>query len=437
VLQWALDGLFSTLAAWDVAANHLAKLPHVEAQQEASTVLEAMPTELRTPPEQAAMPGWLTDPGMLHRICQSAAARWATIPGSAPSLQLLADKTAEAFAGVGRALDGIALLIGDPAQPVPRGGRNSLRIPDWLPALVSAGRSFVAIGVAGLFWIVTGWPGGSLAMAFAAIVTLLLAPRSDETYGAAMLFTVGAILDLALTAIVSFAALPAVRSDDFVGFGLVMGACLVPIGALLRQARQPWQVGLLTAMTMGFVPILQPTNPETYNTLQFYNVALAIVAGMGSAALSFRLLPPLSPAYRTRRLLALILRDLRRLARGGPPGDWEGHVIGRLTALPNEATPLHRAQLLAALTVGSEVIYLHDVLRRLGLDAELSPALAALDEGRSVSAIAHLSRLDRAISADADRGIQKQDFPRIRASTLLVSEVLSTHAVFFDAGGLR
>jgi hypothetical protein len=53
------------------------------------------------------------------------------------------------------------------------------------------------------------------------------------------------------------------HSEPRQGFCLAIGACLVPIGALLRGARQPWQAGLFTAMTMGFVPNLQPTNPET------------------------------------------------------------------------------------------------------------------------------------------------------------------------------
>ena len=73
VLQRAVDGLLSALAAWDVAADHLATLPHIEAQQEASTILESVPSALRSPPEQAAMPGWLAVPSMLHRMWQTAA----------------------------------------------------------------------------------------------------------------------------------------------------------------------------------------------------------------------------------------------------------------------------------------------------------------------------------------------------------------------------
>ena len=97
----------------------------------------------------------------------------------------------------------------------------------------------------------------------------------------------------------------------------------------------------------------------SYDTQQFYNAGLAIVAGTGAAAVSFRLMPPLSPVLRTRRLLGLTLRDLRRIATGCIPwkaDDWEGRIYGRLAALPDAAEPLQRSQFLAALSVGTDVI---------------------------------------------------------------------------------
>ena len=54
--------------------------------------------------------------------------------------------------------------------------------------------------------------------------------------------------------------------------------------------------------------------------------------------------------------MALTLRDLRQLATAPiarTPDDWEGHVYGRLSVFPDEAQPLQRAQLLAALSVGT------------------------------------------------------------------------------------
>lgn len=433
-LQRATDGLFAALAAWYAVAHRLARMPAKQRSQEAAAVLEDVPQELRPGAQPGAAAGSFADPDGLRGLCQATAQRMTDLPVVTPSLRLLADKAAEAFTGLANAFDGLALIIADPAGP-PRGlYRKHLRIPDWLPALTNAARAFVTIGAVALFWTTTGWPGGSAAITFAAIVALLLAPRADQAFGAAIVFTAGAVFDLVLTALVNFAALPGLRTDGFAGFSLVIGACLVPIGTLLRRAQKPWQLGLFTAMTMGFVPILQPTNPETYDIQLFYNVALAIVAGMGAAALSFRILPPLSPTFRTRRLLALTLRDLRRLAKGGTQINWEGRVIGRLSVMPNEATPIQRAHLLAALSAGSEIIRLRHLAPHLHLGTILDVALTEVAQGQSASATVHLARLDAALAARGDAQPEMQTILRARAGILALSEALTQHAAYFDAG---
>ena len=129
-------------------------------------------------------------------------------------------------------------------------------------------------------------------------------------------YMVGTVLAAVFAAIVKFAVLPGLAT--FAGFSIALGLYLVPAGALIAQ---PWQTAMFTAMTFIFVTLLAPANQMSYDPAQFYNTALAIVAGVGAGALSFRLLPPLSPALRTRRLLALTLRDLRRLATGAIDAD--------------------------------------------------------------------------------------------------------------------
>jgi uncharacterized membrane protein YccC len=134
---------------------------------------------------------------------------------------------------------------------------------------------------------------------------------------------------------------------------------------------------------------------------QFYNSALAIVAGLTVATLSFRLMPPLSPAFRSRRLLALTLRDLRRLATGLIPrtsADWEGHMYGRLSAMPDRAEPLQRAQLLAALSVGTKIIQLRRITQRLNLQSELDAALESIVWGDSAAAVSRLAALDKTLA---------------------------------------
>jgi uncharacterized membrane protein YccC len=379
----------------------------------------------------------MADPIGLHRSCAAATRKLIDQPVETPSLRLLADQTANVLAGMMQALNGLALLVADPASRVARRGSKRLRVPDWLPALVNAGRAFAAIGAVALFWIVTEWPSGASAISFVAIIVILLSPRADQAYSAGIAFLLGSLINVVLTATIAFAVLPGSGAETFAAFSLVIGLCLVPIGALLAQARQPWQVGMFTAMTMTFMPLLAPTNQMVYDTVQFYNGTVAILAGIAVALLSFRLLPPLSPAYRTRRLLALTLRDLRRLATGRTHRDWDDHIGGRLVAMPDVATSLQRAQLLAARALGSEIIQLRDTARRLELDANLDPVLAAVAQGDTATATVHLARLDEVLAAQLVTGPRMQAVLRARGSILVISEVLARHAPYFEAGRQR
>jgi uncharacterized membrane protein YccC len=356
------------------------------------------------------------------------------LPARTPSLRLLADRTAEALIGTRRALDGLLLLV-DPARNIPVPRSAGFCVPDLLPALVNAVRVFVTIGAVELFWITTAWPNGAQAITFAAIGVILFSPRADQAYATTMSFMVGTGLTAAFAAIVEFAVLPGVAT--FAGFSLAIGLVLVPAGALMAQ---PWQTAMFTAMAANFVPLLAPANQMSYDTQQFYNAALAIVAGVGAAALAFRLLPPPSPALQTRRLLALTLRDLRRLATSAIPQssiDWEGRVYSRLSALPEQAEPLQRAQLLAALSVGTEIIRLRRIARRFDLDVELDATLDAVARGDSSVAIERLGRLDGMLAALPNTRPGVQIRLRARGSILAMSEALAEHASYFDSGAAR
>jgi hypothetical protein len=82
-----------------------------------------------------------------------------------------------------------------------------------------------------LFWIVTTWPSGASAISFAAIIVILLSPRADQAYGAGIAFLLGILLNVVLTATIAFAVLPGSGAETFAAFSLVIGLCLVPIGA--------------------------------------------------------------------------------------------------------------------------------------------------------------------------------------------------------------
>src|SRR5207245_1010113 len=143
-------------------------MPNDETRQDAGVVLRSIPQELRSA-ERGVPADWIADPVRVRQICETAAQTLIALPAGAPSLRLLADQTAKVLLGISDALNRLALLIGAPARSLSRRGSVQIRVPDWLPSLVNAGRAFVTIGAVAIVWIVTEWPNGASAIAFAAI----------------------------------------------------------------------------------------------------------------------------------------------------------------------------------------------------------------------------------------------------------------------------
>jgi len=435
LLQRAIDGLFGALAGWRAVANHLVRLPHDRrSEQEVGEVLQRIPRPLRASLEHRESQ-WLADPVGMRRLCLRAVRALLSVPARTPSLRLLIGQTAQVLLGLSETLNALALLVAGPTQARARQYRFRLYAADWAPALVSAGRAFITLGAVELFWMLTGWPSGAQTMTWAAIPVILFGAKADHGYRDALSFFAGTGLATIFAATVTFAVLP--RVETFLGFSAVLASFLVPAGALSAQR---WRTALFGAMATNFVPLIAPVNTPTYDSIQFYNSALALFAGTGFASLSFLLVPPLSPAVTMRRLLRLTLRDLRRIAEGPVPqkcDDWGRRVYARLVSLPDTSQPLDRAQLFAALSAGIEIIRLHRIVRRIDLAPALEPALKALAQGHSTLARDELARLDRIL---ATIPMQKRAFRlalRARGNLLALSEVLAQHALYFDAGSSK
>jgi uncharacterized membrane protein YccC len=284
---------------------------------------------------------------------------------------------------------------------------------------------------------VTAWPNGASAIVFVAVLVLLLSPKADLAYGGALAFALGIAGAVVCAAVIKFAMLPALQT--FPTFCAALGLFFLPAGFAMTASRQPIANVVLTAMTFNFNPLLAPTNVMNYDTSQYYNSALAIIVGCGVAPLAFLLLPPLSPAFRVRRLLALTSRDLRRVAIApvlATPDDWESRVYSRLTALPDQATPLQRAQLLAALSVGTEIIGLRQMATHLGMATELDAALNDIALGHSTEAIAKLRQFDDRLASTRVTGTEATMALRGRGRVLIISEAMAEHGAYFDAGAL-
>jgi uncharacterized membrane protein YccC len=427
-LQAAVDGLFDALTAWRSVANHLEFVP--EAGTEAARVRDCLPPLLMTPEAIGDPARWRSDPLTMRAAMQTAVRRLVALPAETPSLRLLCDRTAEGLLALCRAITGVVALGHPWLVQMPRRIAR-LRVPDVLPALINAVRAFLTICAAALVWIWTAWPNGATFIVFATIAITLFAPREDAAYATARNFTIGTALATVCAAVVAFALLP--QQPSFAGFCVVLGLVLVPAGAL---SAQPWQQSLFVALAANFIPLLGPSNPMAYDLQGFYNSAVALLCGVAFAMLAMRLLPPMSPEMRARRLLALTLRDLRRLTRGKLPrssGGWEGRVYGRLSAIPDSVDRLQAARLAAALSVGSEIIRLRRIAPRFALGAELAAMMAAITAGNSSVVILELDRFDRALAKVPVVLPGAKLRLRARGTVRSIADSLTQHASYFDA----
>jgi uncharacterized membrane protein YccC len=193
---------------------------------------------------------------------------------------------------------------------------------------------------------------------------------------------------------------------------------------------------VFVALGVNFIALLRPSNPALYDPEQYYNSAIALFGGVAFAMLAMRLLPPMPPKMRMQRLLALTLRDLRRLTHAKlprSPARWERQIHGRLCAIPVSVDTLQAARMMAALSAGREIIRLRCIALRFHIGSELEPAMAAIAAGNSEAAIQALDRFDGALARlPAERpGIRLR--LRARGTIRSIADSFSRHADFFDA----
>ncbi|WP_295143385.1 FUSC family protein [uncultured Reyranella sp.] len=430
LLRAALDGLLQALISWRIISIRLAALPVGHAGRDAGRLVELAPQ--LTPETPRLTPAYAAPAMLPGSTCAATMRRLIREPADTPSFRLLADETVRLMAGFGRAFEGLALLQ---EGRVPRTAVRARRSPslDILPGLVAAIRAFAVVLVAAALWIVTAWPNGSTAMVWATLATVIFAASGDEGFTRVSGWALGTALAAGFAALIAFAVLPGVHS--FVGLSLVLGLYLVPAGALSYLPLKPAMFG---AMATLFVPLLNPENQMSYDTVQFYNAAMAVVVGCCIGAMSYLILPPVSPAVRTRRLLRLTLRDFRSLCRTrSTPScrDWETLMYDRIAVIPDSATPQQRSEILASLSLGLAVIRMRHVSLPASLRPQLEAVLSLLAHGDVTVARDRLVQFERALG-DPPPMLRRASVTRARGLLQLIDDGLAQHAAYFSGGSL-
>jgi uncharacterized membrane protein YccC len=423
VLQRAVSGLMETISAWRKVAFALARHSDATTPREAHAVHDLLPQARLSPHAIEST----DESAQLRGACCSAVRTLTHFQAETPMQRLLADNAAAGMLGMARALNGLTGVI-DPRDIIRMKGRAHLHVADWMPAFVNALRVLFAVGAISLFWVLSAWPSGVAAITFCAVIVILLPPSGDVAYSNAVLFLQGSALSAVLSAIVVFAILPKVIT--FPTLCLTLGLVIVPLGFLNARG---WKPMFTFAAVVNFLPMLNVTNGMTYDASGFWNGAIAILAGIAFGVVAMLIIPPLAPAIRTQRLLALMLRDFRRLVRRASPGksaDWENRGVARLLAMPDRAEAQDRAELAAIVAVGKEVVRFRQIAPRFVPSAMVEAALAPLAEGRSAEALARLDDIDRRVAALPRAS--SRILLSLRSSIMVISGQLGEFASCFD-----
>lgn len=334
------------------------------------------------------------DPERLRSACAEALQNLERLPRNDAGASILAEATRDLVLCLRETAGSIALLMGARAER--RTAPWTIVVGDPLLPLLSGFRVFSAVAAAAAFTIATEWPNGPLAIAFVAIAALIFAPAGDQARVLVTDFTIGSILVTVVGCGLYFGVMPSIST--FPQLAVVLALVLVPIG--LMQAGS-WHTPLFLAMSINLLPLLGVGNPISYDASTFFNIALTIILGNIIGTLFFIIIPGLSPEVRARRLLALSVRDLRRLAARPQARDaarWTAVMTRRVEDLPPQATDAQASSLTTLFILGRALILLREapaskVERRL-----ISSASGALAEGRVALARIAFGDMERVLS---------------------------------------
>lgn len=186
---------------------------------------------------------------------------------------------------------------------------------DFLGAGLATFRTTITMLVLGAFWIGTAWPLGSSAMLLATVFAGLFAtiPNPTRVTWQVML---GYLSGMVMGFVCEFFILT--RFDGYVL--LVVGAApFLAVGLVMMMTPRVASYGL--GWAMGFAYILALKNTQVYDPVHFINDAIAQIAGLGAAAVSFIVIPPaIGSAWLRRRQLSRLRGQVALAAEAPLPG---------------------------------------------------------------------------------------------------------------------
>lgn len=290
--------------------------------------------------------------------------------------------TVEAIARAYLDLDGPAEATSGPAPDAPQ----LLRHRDFVGARAATIRAAGAVLVVGALWLATGWTYGPFMLMGAAIMTSLFSTFDNPAL--TMRFVLGGSVAGALAALAArWLVLP--YADSLPGV-IALTVPFLFIGAFIMAHRTTMLAGM--DYNMALLLLLQPAFPLHGTPAIMLQMVVAMLLGPLVALIAYRVAFPLDARRRRGMLVAMMVHELRDMARAPfGPGEarrWRARLYHRLLRLVRWTEKSGDRDFaavdggLAALAVGTAIRTLHT--SRSGphvsdsLDRSLAAALASM-----------------------------------------------------------
>ena len=251
---------------------------------------------------------------------------------------------------------------------------------DYANAFRNGLRSMLAIVLAGLFWLQTGWKDGDMMLLVMAPYCALLATSPHALTGA-WGFYKGTMYALPAAFICSFVVMPHI--DGLPLLLVVLALFWIP-GIYATCKPQTIFAGL--AYLVAFNTMTAPNNPMIYDLPQFLNFCLVWIFGTLFAVLTFYVILPRSPQRDVKLLQTYLSKSIQKLLkRKGKISSWkvwqhkQQHRISQLAMmLKTQPVMLKKtvSQGTFGLHLGRELVRLQSLLTQ----NRLSPSIQALVE---------------------------------------------------------
>ena len=174
--------------------------------------------------------------------------------------------------------------------------------------------------LAAMVLMALGWPAAELSLSFVGILIGLSATAPDRR-AFATLALIAAPLGCLLAGILKFFVLDGVSDFPLLALGF---APFVIALCLLATVTHPVVSTLARTELTFLIAILQPSNPQGYDTLSFLFISFFVCLAAALIFVTQLLFPPMSPRSRLR----VLLKDMR--------GDLRATVPARVHLLPEE-----------------------------------------------------------------------------------------------------